>query len=151
MLWCWGLWGCFLSFGCAGVGIGAGIIAGSLWWGPGAHSSSSLVPAIIHLPYPTCKQVLAVVGMGGGLVFSVLGGLSVLVTVACLWGSLGAYRVGIPLLGSPSIPLHPPSLCQQPHIPFEQGGELGGCGCALHVFCHCRLSLVEYNLTIKKK
>ena len=46
--------------------------------GPGAHSFLSLVPAIIHSPYPACKQVLAVVGMGGGSVLSwdsaVLGG-----------------------------------------------------------------------------
>jgi hypothetical protein len=34
------------------------------------------VPAIIHSPYPTCKQVLAAVGSA----FSVSGGLSTLVT-----------------------------------------------------------------------
>jgi hypothetical protein len=42
----------------------------SLLWGPGARSSLSSVPAVIHLPYPTCKQVLAVVGMGGGSALS---------------------------------------------------------------------------------
>ena len=78
------------------------------------------------------------------------GGFEHISDMARLWGSLGAYRVGIPLLGSPSVPLHPPSLCQQPHIPFERGGELGGCGHALRIFHCCRLSLVEYNLTIKK-
>jgi hypothetical protein len=44
--------------------------------GPCACSSLSSVPAVIHLPYPTCKQVLAVVGMGGGLALSRWGGLS---------------------------------------------------------------------------
>jgi hypothetical protein len=42
----------------------------SLLWGPCACSSLSSVPAIIHSPYPTCKQVLAVVGMGGGSALS---------------------------------------------------------------------------------
>jgi hypothetical protein len=60
--------------------------------------------------------------------------------VACIWGLLGAYWMGIPLLGSPGIPLHPPSRCQQPHIPFERGGGgLGGCACALRVFRCCLL------------
>ena len=48
--------------------------------GPGARSSSSSVPAIIHSPYPTWKQVLAAVGTGSGSAFSVSGGLSALVT-----------------------------------------------------------------------
>ena len=48
--------------------------------GPGARSSSSSVPAIIHSPYPTWKQVLAAVGTGSGSAFSVSGGLSTSVT-----------------------------------------------------------------------
>ena len=32
--------------------------------------------------------------------------------VVHLWGSLGAYLGGIPLLGSPGIPLHAPGLYQ---------------------------------------
>jgi hypothetical protein len=104
--WCWGLQGHFLLFGCAGVGVGAGIVAGLSWWGPGAHSSSSWVPAIIHLPYPTCKQVLAVVGMGGGLAFSVSGGLSGLV----MWHTYGF--AGCLLSGYP-----PPGVSQHPSAP----------------------------------
>jgi hypothetical protein len=58
----------------------------SLLWGPCACSSLSSVPAIIHLPYPTCKQVLAVVGMGGGSVPSCWGG------VECVSVTWHAYR-----------------------------------------------------------
>jgi hypothetical protein len=102
---CRGAGGRFLLFGCASVGVGAGIVAGSSWWGPGAHSSSSSVPAIIHLPYPTCKQVLAAVGTGGGLAFSVSGGLSASVT----WRTYGVCWVLTERV-SPSWGL-PGSLC----------------------------------------
>jgi hypothetical protein len=60
--WCWGLQGVVSSLGHRGGSWGCP----SSWWGPGVHSSSSSVPAAIHSPYPTCKQVLAAVGMGGG-------------------------------------------------------------------------------------
>ena len=33
---------------CAGVGVGARVVVVSSWWGPGARSSSSSVPAVIH-------------------------------------------------------------------------------------------------------
>lgn len=38
----------------------------SLWRGPGAHSLSLSEPTVIHLHYPTCKQMLTAVGIGGG-------------------------------------------------------------------------------------
>jgi hypothetical protein len=69
--WCWGLQGVASSLGCRGGSWGCP----SSWWGPGAHSSLSLVPAVIHSPCPTCKQVLAAVGMGGGRRFPFAGGL----------------------------------------------------------------------------
>jgi hypothetical protein len=58
-----------------------------------------------------------------------MGGLKVSVWCSVhAQGLLDAYWAGIPLLGSPGIPLRSPSPCQQPHIPFEQGGGgLGGC------------------------
>jgi hypothetical protein len=37
-------------------------------------------------------------------------------------GCIGCVPHGYPLQGSPSIPLHPPCLYRQPHIPFEWGG-----------------------------
>ncbi|KAF8231112.1 hypothetical protein L208DRAFT_1399357 [Tricholoma matsutake] len=46
------------------------------------------------------------------------------------------YKAGTPLLGSPGIPLHPPSPCRQPHIPFEWGGGdwVGvGMGCTFFI------------------
>jgi hypothetical protein len=71
--------------------------------------------------------------------------------MACIWGLLGAYWVGIPLLGSLGIPLRPPSPCRQPHIPFEQGGGgFGGHGGVLRIFHLCRSSPVEYNLKINR-
>jgi hypothetical protein len=54
---------------------GAGVIIRSSWWGCGACSLSSSVPAIVHLLYLTCKQVLAALGMGGASVLSVFLGL----------------------------------------------------------------------------
>jgi hypothetical protein len=73
--------------------------------------------------------VLAAVGMGSGLVLSwfLYGGLR-----ASVWrgaharGLLGAYWAGIPLLGSPGVPLRSPRPFRQPRILFEQGG--GGLG-----------------------
>jgi hypothetical protein len=71
--------------------------------------------------------------------------------VAHVQGVLGAYRAGIPLLGSPSIPLRSPSPCQQPHIPFEWGGGgLGGHARALRVFRGCPSSPVKNYLKINK-
>jgi hypothetical protein len=51
------------------------------------------------------------------------GGFERVSDMARLWGSVGAYRAGIPLLGSLSVSLCPPSLCRQPHIPFEREGD----------------------------
>jgi hypothetical protein len=65
------------------------------------------------------------------------------------WGLLGAYWVSISLLGSLGIPQCPPSLHQQPYIPFEQrGGGFGGCGYVLCVLHHCWSSPVGYSLKI---
>jgi hypothetical protein len=139
VLWCWGLQGHFLSCGCAGVGVGAGIITGSSWWGPGARSSLLSVPAIIHSPYPTCKQVLAAVGMGGGLAFSILGGLSASVT----WRTDGVHWL-LTKWVSPSWGRHQHrSTHHPPHEQLLMGLEVGGvsrcwglwghvllCGCA---------------------
>ena len=64
------------------------------------------------------------------------------------WGVLGAYRAGIPLLGSPSFPLHPPSLCQQPHILFEQGGGIGWlCVCDAHFLLFPVVYIVYMNIS----
>ena len=64
---------------------------------------------------------------------------------------LGAYWAGIPLLGSPGIPLCVPSLCRQPHIPFEWGGGgLGERGGALHVLHGWQSLPLVYNLKIDK-
>jgi hypothetical protein len=63
--------------------------------------------------------------------------------VARVRGVLCAYRAGSPLLGPPCVPLRPPILCKQPHIPFERGGGgLGGRARVCCVFfivtgCHC--------------
>jgi hypothetical protein len=46
------------------VAHGAG---GGWFWG---RSLALLVPAVIHSPYPPCKQTLAAVGMGGGSALS---------------------------------------------------------------------------------
>jgi hypothetical protein len=71
--------------------------------------------------------------------------------VAHIQGVLGAYQVGIPLLGSPGVPLCSPSPCRQPHIPFEWGGGgLGGRAHALRVFCGCPSSPVKNYLKINK-
>jgi hypothetical protein len=149
--WCWGLRGSFLSFGCAGVGVGAGIVAGSSWWGP--WRSFLVVVGARH--HPLALPNLQAGACSGGNRWWVgvfcFGGFERVSNMARLWGSLGAYQVGIPLLGSPGIPMRPPSLCRQPRIPFERGWGLGGCACASRVFRRCRSSLVEYNLKIKKK
>jgi hypothetical protein len=98
--------------------------------------------------------VLAVVGIGGGSALlwdSVWGCRACQCNVACVQGLLCAYRVGIPLLGSPGVPLHPPIQCQQPHIPFEWGGGgLGSHARVLHIFHHHRSLEVEYNLKISQ-
>jgi hypothetical protein len=134
------------SFGCAGVGVGAGIVAGSSWWG----LFLIIVGARHHpLALPNLQAGACSGGNGWWVAVFCFGGFERVIDVARLWGSLGAYQAGIPLLGSPSIPLRPPSLCRQPHIPFEQGGGLGGCGRGLRVF-RCRLPLVEYNLNNQK-
>jgi hypothetical protein len=66
-------------------------------------------------------------------------------------GVLGAYRAGIPLLGSPGVPLSGPSPCRQPHIPFEWGGGgLGGRARALRIFRGCLSSPVKNYLKINK-
>ena len=68
--------------------------------------------------------------------------------VAHILGVLGAYRAGIPLLGSPSFPLHPPSLCQQPHILFEQGGGIGWlCVCDAHFLLFPVVYIVYMNIS----
>ncbi|KAF8227592.1 hypothetical protein L208DRAFT_1405178 [Tricholoma matsutake] len=55
---------------------------------------------------------------------------------SCSWGWRRA--VDIPLLGSPGIPLHPPS--PRPHIPFERGGgdwvAVGMC-CTFFIVAGC--------------
>ncbi|KAF8239623.1 hypothetical protein L208DRAFT_12738 [Tricholoma matsutake] len=67
----------------------------SSWWGPGACSLLLSVPTIIHSPYPTCKQALAAVGVGGRSVLSWIsvwgGGWGMSVRCGCLWGLVGAY------------------------------------------------------------
>jgi hypothetical protein len=89
------------------------VVVGS--WG---RSSSSSMPAVIHSLYPTCKQVLAAVGMGGGSALSqdsVGGGFECVSDVPRVRGC--GVLTGIPLLGSPGVPLCPPNSCRQPHIP----------------------------------
>jgi hypothetical protein len=118
------------------------VVVGSFLIIVGAHHHPLALP---NLQAGACSG-----GNGWWVGIFCFGGFERVIDVARLWGSLSAYRVGIPLLGSPGIPLRPPSLCRQPRIPFEQGGGLGGCGRALRVFRRCRLSLVEYNLSIKE-
>jgi hypothetical protein len=100
VLWCWGLRGSFLSFGCAGVGIGAGIIAGSSWWGPWC-SFLIIVSAHHHpLTLPNLQAGACSGGNGWWVGVFCFRGFEHVSDMACLWGSLGAYRAGIPLLGS---------------------------------------------------
>jgi hypothetical protein len=51
--------------------------------------------------------------------------------VARIWGLLDAHRAGIPLLGSPGIPLHSPDSLTS-YLNGEEGG-LGGCAHAFRV------------------
>ena len=105
-----------------------------------AHASSSSVPTIIHSPYPTCKQVLAVVGTGGGLVFSVSGGLSTSLT----WHAYGVHWV-LTKWVSPSWGL-PASLCAllacvdslTSHLNGEGGWGVVGMHCMFFVVAGCR-------------
>ena len=95
------------------------------WWGPACHYPLTLP----NLQAGACSS-------GNGWCVSVLcfGRFEYKSDGVCLWGSLGAYQAGIPLLGSPDIPLWAPSLFWQPHILFEWGGGLGGCGCASSIW-----------------
>ena len=126
--------------------------------GCGSSSSISLLSPASSTRHPPHEQLLmgllAAVGIGGGSVLSwdsVWGCRARQCNMACVQGLLCAYQAGIPLLGSPGIPLHHPIQCQQPHIPFEWGG--GGLGSCAHVLCivhHCRSLEVEYNLKISQ-
>jgi hypothetical protein len=71
--------------------------------------------------------------------------------MACVWGCYVLTRQVAPFWGLPV------SLCtllacvnNLTSNLNRGGGGLGGCTSALHVFCCCRSSLLEYNLKIKR-
>jgi hypothetical protein len=62
--------------------------------------------------------------------------------VACFWGSLGAYLVGIPLLGCPGIALCAPDPSRHPHILSKWGG---GDWAAVGMRGSCRVDVRHYH------
>ena len=100
---CCGAGGRFLSSGCDSVSVSTGIITGLSWWGPwcsfliiiSAHNHPLILP---NLQAGACSG-----GNGWWVGVFCFRGFKCVSDVACLWGSLGADQVGIPLLGSPSV------------------------------------------------
>jgi hypothetical protein len=133
----------------------SGVVVGWSVVGSWGRSSLSSVSAVIHSPYPTCKQVLAAVGMGGGSALSrdsVWAGFG---RVSVTWRAYGGCYVltgqVAPFWGLPA------SLCALLACVNNLtsrlnggGGGLGGRARALRVFRRCRSSLLEYKLKIKR-
>jgi hypothetical protein len=108
---------------------------------------------------PPPEQLLVGLGVSGVSFVAVggCGGALVLVSIVVIcfggiWagqhdtvrlrGSLGAYLVGIPLLGSPGVVLRAPDPKLHPHIPFRQGG---GDSAAVGMGGWCPVSVLHYH------